>query len=361
MVPRAAGFQWGRAKAREGRHEVDAVCAGLPGHVLGLPGRCDDAQGVPQPLDRRTGNENAAFQGIGRLPGQAIAHGREQPAGRLQHARARIGDDKAPRAAGDLAGAFGKAALPDQRRLLVAGDSRDGDGRAEPARVGDAEFGGAVADLRQHPRRDAEVAEQFLVPALAADVEQHGSRCVGGVGPMRPPPGQAPQQKGVDRSEAEFPRGRPRSQPGFGIEQPGQLRCGKIGVRHESGTGPDVIFQPVRAQALAAVRASAVLPDDRIVHAGARMTVPNQGGLALVRDADRLDVRTGGAGIPDSLPDRPTGSCSRPPRGPVPPSHPAESGRRTPVAPRRECARRPGRQRCPGNSTFPGRWRESGS
>ena len=86
---------------------------------------------------------------------------------------------------------------------------RTGTARAEQRGIGRAELRGAVAHLRQHGARDAEQAQQVVVPVAAADVEQHGARGIGRIGRMHAPAGQAPQQEAVHRAEGERRRARP--------------------------------------------------------------------------------------------------------------------------------------------------------
>ncbi len=75
-----------------------------------------------------------------------------------------------------------KAALPDRRRLLVAGDAKNADRAAEQLRRGGAELGRAIEHLRQQRHRHAEQLAQFRVPTAVADVEQQRARRIGGVG-----------------------------------------------------------------------------------------------------------------------------------------------------------------------------------
>ena len=65
---------------------------------------------------------------------------------------------KAAGAVGRFHHAGRETALPDRRRLLVAGDAEDADRRAEQVRGGDAELAGAVAHPRQQAARHAEHA-----------------------------------------------------------------------------------------------------------------------------------------------------------------------------------------------------------
>ena len=68
------------------------------------------------------------------------------------------------------------------------------------------------------------------------------------------------------------------------------LGAGEVGVDHEAGAFADEGFVAVALQAIAEIRGAAVLPDDRVVDRLAGLAVPDDGGLALVGDADGGDV-----------------------------------------------------------------------
>ena len=184
-----------------------------------------------------------------------------------------------------------KAALADQRRLLVAGDPGDRDRRAEQLGCRLAEIGGGVASLGQQRPRNVEPGEQLRIPFEAVQVEQHRARCVGDVGLVPRTAGQPPQEERVDRAEGDVAGDRPLAQPRNGVEQPADFRCRKIGVDDEARALGDRLGKSLRAPALADRRGAAVLPDDGVVHRLAAGALPQNRRLALVGDADRGDGR----------------------------------------------------------------------
>ena len=260
------------------------------GHVVGLAGMGDDADAVAQPFDRRTRHEDRAFLRIGRLAVQPVGDGGQQPV---------LGDDR--RIAGvdqrEAAGAVGRfrharrqAGLPEGRRLLVARHAGNGNRPAEQFRVGLAEIVGAVEHPRQHGARHAEQRQQFVVPILGMDVEQHGARGVGRVGRMHAPAGQVVDQETVDGAEAQLATLGPRAGPRHMVEDPGDLGGGEIGVDQQAGLGAYQLGMAGGHQLLAERRGAAVLPDDGTVDRFAGGAVPHHGGLALVGDADGGDA-----------------------------------------------------------------------
>ena len=74
------------------------------------------------------------------------------------------------------------------------------------------------------------------------------------------------------------------------IEQPRQFGGGKIGVEQQPGAFADHRLVPCGAQGGAGVGGAAVLPDNRVVDRLTGVTVPHNGGFALVGDADGGDV-----------------------------------------------------------------------
>ena len=91
--------------------------------------------------------------------------------------------------------------MPDERRLLVAGDAGDGQRDAEEPSLGD-DLGGAH-EPRQQLALDAEEGEQLLVPVEVVQAEQHRPRGIRQIGDVGLAAGQAPDEPGVDRAERE--------------------------------------------------------------------------------------------------------------------------------------------------------------
>ena len=126
-----------RAQTGEGRDERDAarrLDRGRQPLALGSVG--EDAESVAQPLDRGAAGENRALE---RVP--ARGSGRlEQPGRRRPTLGARVREHEATGAVGRLRLAPLEAAVPEERRLLVARDAGD--------RERDAEQLGLADDLR---------------------------------------------------------------------------------------------------------------------------------------------------------------------------------------------------------------------
>src|SRR6185295_17933312 len=85
------------------------------------------------------------------------------------------------------------------------------------------------------------------------------------------------------------------------VEQPGKLGAGKVRVEDEPGLLPEERLEAALLQRLARRRGAPVLPDDGVAERLAGAAVPEQGGLALVGDADRGDVAGGDARLRDRL------------------------------------------------------------
>src|SRR6266496_803774 len=70
------------------------------------------------------------------------------------------------------------------------------------------------------------------------------------------------------------------------VENPAHLAAGKIGVDDEAGFLLHAIGVALLFELIAEVAGSTVLPDDGVVDRIAAAAVPDDGGLALVGDAD---------------------------------------------------------------------------
>ena len=121
------GIPVGRAKAHEGRHEIDLLSAGRPpaGQFTGLIGCPHDLQPVAQPLHRCAGDEDRAFQRIGALAVELIGNGGQQPVLRRHGSGARVQQGEAAGAIGRLHHARLETGLADGCRLLVARHAAD--------------------------------------------------------------------------------------------------------------------------------------------------------------------------------------------------------------------------------------------
>ena len=211
-----------------------------------------------------------------------------------------VGDHEAAAAVGALRHAWLEARLADQRRLLIAGHAADGDGCAEPLRVGGSEVVDAVAYGGQERGRNVEVVEQPWTPQLALDVEELRARGVGGVRDVAAALGEPPDQEAVHSAELE-PPSRCVLSPSWVSKQPFQLRAAEVGVDHEAGDVGDLALHAVVLDAFAALGGAPVLPDDGGVHRVAGLGIPQHGGLALIGDAERVDVRRRDAAAGDRL------------------------------------------------------------
>ena len=102
--------------------------------------------------------------------------------------------------------------------------------------------------------------------------------------------GELPDEPGVDRAAHELARVGALLRARDLIEDPTDLGPGEVRVDHQAGALAHQPFVAIRAQSLADGRASPALPDDGGMDRTARRTLPHDGRLALVRNADRGDL-----------------------------------------------------------------------
>ena len=121
------------------------------------------------------------------------------------------------------------------------------------------------------------------------------------VGDVRRAAGELPHQPAVDGAERQLAGLGPGPRAGDVVEHPRDLAAGEVGVDDQAGAFADEVFVAVALQAIAEIRGPAVLPDDRVVDGLAGLAIPDDGGLALVGDADGGDVARPQVRAPERL------------------------------------------------------------
>ena len=280
-----------RAETREGRHDIAARAVGHGfGKLLALLGAGDDGQLVAQPLDRGAGDEHAAFKGVFHMILKADGDRRDKAAAAHDGLAPGVHQQEAARAVGVFHLAGLEAALAEQGALLVARGAGDRDLAAVKLKGAVAVHMARGLDLRQHARGDVEQLKQFGIPAQVVDIIEHRAAGVGLVGDVDVAVGQLPDEPGVDRAEEQLAFLRPLARAGHVVEQPLDLRTGKIRIRHEPRLGADLVAPARFDDAVDDVGGAAALPDDGVGDRLAGLLVPDHGRLALVGDADGGNV-----------------------------------------------------------------------
>ena len=201
----------------------------------------------------------------------------------------------------DLASPCGETRLAEQRGLLVAerGGHRDA---VEDAALGVAVHLGGGPDLRQYGGGDLQRRDDLVVPLHRVEVHQEGARGVGDVGDVHAAvraSGQIPDDPGVHRPEEDVAPLGALAQPLDVVEQPAHLRAGEVRRERQARLAAEAVLADVAAELLAERVGAGVLPDEGVVDGLTGVLVPEQGGLALVGDADRLDVGGGDTRLDD--------------------------------------------------------------
>ena len=236
------------------------------------------------------GDEDRAFQRIGPLARALQGDGGQQPVAGRHRARSGVQQREAARAIGRLDHARTEAALPGQRRLLVPRHRAHGDCGAQVRRVRRAEQARRVPHLRQNGGRDAEQVEHRRVPRAGVQIQQQGAGRVGGVRRVHGAARQAPQQPRIDSAEGQPPGHRRRPRARHLVQQPGQLGGREIRIEPQPRPCLHQRAMPGGLQRRAGRGGAAVLPDDGGMDRAPGRAVPQQGGLALVGDADGRDL-----------------------------------------------------------------------
>ena len=99
-----------------------------------------------------------------------------------------------------------------------------------------------------------------------------------------------PDQPGIHRSKQKFTALSPLAGPLHMIQDPSQLRRGKIRVWNQAGLLVDVFSESICNQLRNHIRGPAALPHDRIVHRHTGPLIPDNRRLSLIRDPYRSNV-----------------------------------------------------------------------
>ena len=160
-----------RPHARKGRNDIDARRVVNPPCIfLGLRSLLEHSHAVAQPLDRRTRNEHASLQRIFDLTRPARRDGRKKPRLGSDRLIPRIHQKETSRAISVLHLSLLETTLPEQRRLLVPGRTRDGDAPAQHGRIRLPVDETRRTYLRQQALWDLEILQDLLIPAKPVNV-----------------------------------------------------------------------------------------------------------------------------------------------------------------------------------------------
>ena len=195
---------------------------------------------------------------------------------------------KTTRAVGILRHARLEAGVAEESGLLISGAARHGDLDAEELLPRTAKQGRGRLNPRQNGRRYIQELEKLAIPAAVLNIEKKGATGVCGVGLVLAR--ELVDEPGVHRAEEELPLLSPLTELGVLVEDPHELGAGEVWVEDEPRLLLHHIGKAEGLEFLANVRGTAALPDDGVIHGLTRLLLPEEGRLALVRDADGLDL-----------------------------------------------------------------------
>ena len=213
----------------------------------------DGFQAVAHPLHGGAGDEYGAFEAVGGLarrpssPPSSAAHASSDTA-----VGPRIEQQEAAGAVGVLGRTRLEAGLSEERRLLIAGHSGDGDPSAEQA----------TRRSRRRPRSTPGLPDSIARGTSSArssssshdervDVEEQRPAGVARIGDVQAAAGETPDQERVHRAEEHVAALGARAQARHGVEQVLQLRAGEIRIKHEPGALAEQLLEALRLERLA--------------------------------------------------------------------------------------------------------------
>ena len=107
---------------------------------------------------------------------------------------------------------------------------------------------------------------------------------------VRCSPGQAPQQEGIDIAEQQLARFGLLARAGDMVQQPADFQRAEVGGQRQAGLGAEAVRAALARQFGDVIRHARILPDQRVGQRLAGLAVPQDGGFALVGDAQRRQV-----------------------------------------------------------------------
>ena len=121
------------------------------------------------------------------------------------------------------------------------------------------------------------------------DIEKHGSGSVCDIRCVNLPARQLPDEPCVDRAEEELVLFRHLSRTWHMVKDPADLSAGKIRIDGKPRYISYRFGMTACAKLFTKIGCTATLPNDGVINGSARSFVPNDGGLALIGDADGGD------------------------------------------------------------------------
>ena len=276
----------GRAQTGKGWHDVHAaVVRHLLGIILGIAAVLNEVHPVPDPLDDCAAHKDGAFQRILHLAVKADGDGGDQTVLALVDLVAGVHQQETAGAVGVFHVAGLKAALPEQRSLLVARNT--GHRHLYAAQVGVTVNLAGIRHTRQHGAGDIQRVQQCIIPVQLVDIIQHGAAGVGSVRYMHLATGQLPHQPAVHRAKQNFSRLCALPCARHMVQNPLDFGCGKVGIRHKASILFDILCHARLAEQLIHQRCSAAaLPHNGVINGAAGRFFPQNRGFALVGNAD---------------------------------------------------------------------------
>ena len=222
---------------------------------------------------------------------KADSDGRHKAVHALDRLAAGVHEHEATGSVGIFHVARLEAALAEQRALLVSAGSGDRYLAAVQLELGLAVDMAGGFHLRQEALRNVQQLKQSLVPAQLMDIEEHRAAGIGVIGHVDTAARQLPDEPCVDGSEQQLAALGAFARTGDVVEQPLYFAAGEVRVRHKSGLFADHVAVAFGNKLVDDGRGAAALPDDGVCNRLAGGLVPDDGGLALVCDADGGNVR----------------------------------------------------------------------
>ena len=160
------------AKASKRRYHIYTITVRhRQSNTLSIRRTVDELRLIPEPLDGRSSHEHTSLKRIADFSVKSYGYGGEESLLRVNCLIPRIHEEETTCSVGVLHITGLKAALSEQRSLLISGNSRYRHLTAKYLSVRVSVYLTRISHCRKHALRDVELCKQFPVPLQCMNVE----------------------------------------------------------------------------------------------------------------------------------------------------------------------------------------------
>ena len=192
-------------------------------------------------------------------------------------------------------------ALAEKCSLLVSCGSSDRNSSPYNLLIGITVNTAGRLHLGHHTTGNLKFLQKLFIPLFLMNIKQHGTGGIGIIGNMYFPFGQFPDQPGINGTEQKLPPFRPFPGPFHMLQNPLNLRGGKIGIRNQPGLFFQSLCKPFPFQTVNHGSCSPALPYNGRIDGFSRLFLPHHCRFPLVGNSNSCNILGVHAQLPHSL------------------------------------------------------------